>query len=98
MLRDTNEPIINEGINKIYELSEDEKLRQYLRAEQMAEYDYNSGMTHARNKGLAEGLAQGRAEGLAKGKAEGTNEMIGKMKQFGLSDEDIRKIINVKLK
>ena len=86
MLRDTNEPIINEGINKIYELSEDEKLRQYLRAEQMAEYDYNSGMTHARNKGLAEGLAKGKTE------------MIGKMKQFGLSDEDIRKIINVKLK
>ena len=45
-------------------------------------------------KGIAKGLAKGLAKGRAEGRAERDNEILARMKAFGLSDNDIKTILS----
>ena len=73
MLRETNVPIIQESVGKIYELSNDEQIREYVRQREKTRLDWNSDMYNAKLQGRAEGI-----EAVIKG-----------MRIAGISEEQI---------
>jgi predicted transposase/invertase (TIGR01784 family) len=82
-------------------ISRDEAEWARLESEYKYEVDRQSFIVGAHREGLAEGLAQGKAEGLAEGlvqgKAKGLAEAARKMKQHGLSPEEIREYTRLSL-
>jgi predicted transposase/invertase (TIGR01784 family) len=70
-------------------ISKDEVERAYLESKLKYELDWQSYMVEARQEGLAQGLAKGKAEGLV--------EAARKMKQHGLSHEEIREYTRLPL-
>ena len=64
----------------------------------MAKNDEIAALYHAREEGKAEGKAEGIAEGKAEGKVEGIEqtkqEWINKIKNSGLSQEEIDKLLS----
>ncbi|MBE6853047.1 MAG: hypothetical protein E7505_06180 [Ruminococcus sp.] len=90
MLQQTNNPAIQDGIRVIYELSEDEKVREMIRQREKAERDYNSGMADAR----AEGRIEGEQIGLARGEQIGLAKAAEQMRRSGLSEEQIKSILS----
>jgi predicted transposase/invertase (TIGR01784 family) len=85
-------PMIQKAYGVLAELSADEKMRIDAAAREKALKDYNSFLNAATRTGLAEGLAKGLAEGLAEGLAKGKVEAARKMKEEGLSSEQIKRI------
>ena len=83
----TENPMINKAIDAICQLNADEKLREQIRVQQKAEYDYGNDMTVARDEGRAEGLMEGRLETL--------KENAANMRVEGLDDETIARILRV---
>ncbi|MBR4752248.1 MAG: hypothetical protein IK077_10855 [Thermoguttaceae bacterium] len=89
--------MINKAIDAICQLNADEKLREQIRVQQKAEYDYGNGIAVARDEGMARGMARGMAKGMAKGRAEGRAEGIieekkasaKKLRQKGWTVEEI---------
>jgi predicted transposase/invertase (TIGR01784 family) len=65
-----------------------ELLRAYERYEKAAS-DWTSGMNGARREGWREGEQKGRREGEQKGRWEGQQEIVSKMKERGLSIDQI---------
>lgn len=68
---------IKNGLKVIYSLSEDEKIREYVRQREKAEMDYRSDMSYAK----------------AEGKAERDSELIAKWKAKGMTDEEIAELL-----
>lgn len=89
MLMNTENQAIKTGVQTIYELSEDEKLREYIRQRDKTIRDYDSSMANA----LARGIAKGRAEGEAKGRAEERNKLASNLKKMGMTEEQILNIL-----
>lgn len=85
MLMNTQNPAIQSGVQTIYELSEDEKLREYIRQRDKTIRDYNSSMANAE--------ARGRAEGEAKGRAEEQNRLANNLRKMGMTEEQIKQIL-----
>lgn len=85
MLRETNVPIIKESIGKIYELSSDEQIREYVRQREKARLDWNSDMYNAELRGEKRGIEKGKAEG----REEGIEAVIAGMRLAGISEEQI---------
>ncbi len=83
----TENPMINKAIDAICQLNADEKLREQIRVQQKAEYDYGNDMAVARDEGRAEGLMEGRLETL--------KENAANMRVEGLDDETIARILRV---
>ncbi len=83
---------IREAVNELEVISQDEIKRMEYNARQKAIWDYNTLM----EENFSRGILQGRAEGRAEGRANERAEMLDKMKAFGLSDDDIKKIFNIK--
>ncbi|MDE6708456.1 MAG: Rpn family recombination-promoting nuclease/putative transposase [Oscillospiraceae bacterium] len=71
-------------------ISQDEQKRLEYTARQKTLYDYNTLMEENYDKGLALGLAKGRTEG----KAEMEFELIKKWKAKGMTDEQIKELLN----
>ena len=94
VLKQTNVPIMNKAVNIIYDLSEDTKIREMARLREKALHDEASALANAENKGIEKGIsigeAKGRAEGEAKGRAEERNLLIEKMRQRGMSEDEIK--------
>ncbi len=82
---------IREAVDTLEVISQDEQKRLEYNARQKALWDYNTLMSENYIKGKAEGKAEGRAEG----RAERDNEILAKMKAFGLSDNDISRIFSI---
>ena len=78
-------------------ISKDEAERWRLMSEYKYELDMQSKRVHAERTGHAKGLAKGRAEGLAKGRAEGLAEAAPKLKNMGLSPEQIMEATGVEI-
>ncbi len=91
--------MINKAIDAICQLNADEKLREQLRVQQKAAYDYGNDIAVARDEGMAEGMAKGEARGMAKGLMEGRLEALkenaANMRAEGLDDEMIARILRV---
>ena len=80
MLETTGTEAIKNGVKVIYSLSEDEKIREYVRQREKAEMDYRSDMSYAKAEGKAEGIAEERKKLIAKWKAKGmTDEEIAEL-------------------
>ncbi len=80
----TTIPEVKKTIVMLRELSADEKVRQ--------EAFYREKRIHDE----ATALNGARKEGIEIGRAEGLNEMIEKMRKSGMSEEQIRSIIDIK--
>ena len=89
----TENPMINKAIDAICQLNADEKLREQIRVQQKAEYDYGNDIAVARDEGMARGMAKGMAKGRAEGRAEGIIEekkaSAKKLRQKGWTVEEI---------
>ena len=72
---------IKNGVKVIYSLSEDEKIREYVRQREKAEMDYRSDMSYAKAEGKAEGMAEER------------KKLIAKLKNKGMTDEEIAELL-----
>jgi predicted transposase/invertase (TIGR01784 family) len=70
--------IMTTAIEKLGEISADEKMRELYRAREKARLDMVSKLKYAERKGIekgrVEGKAEGREEGIEKGRAEGREE------------------------
>ncbi len=64
MLNATNVSAIQHGVKAIRSLSEDEKIREYVRQREKAIQDYYSDMAVAESRGEKRGRAEGRTEGI----------------------------------
>lgn len=74
MLNETKVEAIQSGVQVIYGLSGDAKIREYVRQREKAVQDYNSDMAVAKAEGRAEGAANERAKLIARWKAKGMTE------------------------
>ena len=74
----------------IYDTSEETRIKEIARLREKALHDEASALKNAK----AEGRAEGEAIGMVKGRAEGEASIIAKMKAFGMTEEQIRKIIH----
>ena len=100
----TTIPEVKKTIVMLRELSADEKVRQEAFYREKRIHDEATALNGARKEGIeigrAEGLAEGLSEGITKGRAEGLtegiNEMIEKMRKSGMSEEQIKSIIDIK--
>ena len=70
MLRETNVPIIQESVGKIYELSNDEQIREYVRQREKARLDWNSGIYNAELRGMEKVFDGMRAAGFTEEQIE----------------------------
>lgn len=86
VLKQTNVPIMNKAVNIIYDLSEDTKIREMARLREKALHDEASALANAKNEGKAEGITIGREEG----RTEERNSLIEKMRQRGMSEDEIK--------
>ncbi len=77
MLRYQNVPIINKSIEKVNILNGDDKIKEIARIREDAERDYNSLMDNAREEGREEGRA----------------EIIAKMMSKGITEEQIKELL-----
>ena len=84
----TTIPEVKKTIVMLRELSADEKVRQEAFYREKRIHDEATALNGARK----EGIEIGRAEGLT----EGINEMIEKMRKSGMSEEQIKSIIDIK--
>ena len=71
-----------------------QKIREIARLREKALHDEASALKNAKAEGRAEGEAIGMVKGRAEGRAEGEASIIAKMKAFGMTEEQIRKIIH----
>ena len=94
-------PEVNKTILIIRNLSGDEKIRQEAYYREKRLHDEATALGHARREGIAQGRAEGRAEGLTQGRAEGLTqgraetirEMTQRMRDRGMTDDEIKAIL-----
>lgn len=93
MLSNTQIPEIKKAVNVIREMSEDEKVREMVRLREKTMRDEASRMEDARNEGIAEGMTKGIAQGIAQERAN----IIKRMREVGVDEETIRKMLNMEI-
>ncbi len=89
MSEQTNIPIKQKAVRVIYDMSEDTKIREAARMREKMLHDEASALYNAEQKGRAEG----EIKGIAKGRAEERAEIINKMRSAGMTEEQIKSII-----
>ncbi len=92
MLKQAEVPAISKAIDGLYVMNDNDRLKELARMREKAMHDRASELEEA----ILTGEERGIAKGIAKGRAERDNEIFAKMKAFGLSDSDIKKIFNIK--
>jgi predicted transposase/invertase (TIGR01784 family) len=85
MLRNSNNEFISGCADRILAVNADDKLRVQAELREMARLDENTLIYSAHKKG--------RAEGRAEGKEERNNELIAKWKAKGMTDEEIKDLL-----
>ncbi len=81
MISQTNIPIMQKAVRVIYDMSEDTRIREAARMREKALHDEASALYNAKQEGKSEGREEGRTE------------IIEKMRQSGMTDEQIQAII-----
>ena len=77
------------AINKLQEISADERMREIYRAREKARLDMVSKIKYAENRGKREGIQEGIQEGRQEGRREGRREVAKKLLDIGLHLEQI---------
>ena len=91
MLEQTNVPIMQKAVRVIYDMSDDTRVKEIARLREKALHDEASALKNAKEEGEAIGEKRGRAEERALAQAR-ENNAIQKMRELGLSEEQIRAI------
>ena len=79
MLRTAEMSALDRAIDDLYNMNNNERLKELARMREKAMHDKASELEEA----------------IQKGRAERDNEILAKMKAFGMSDSDISKILNI---
>ena len=95
MLEQTNVKEIQEAVLILREMSADEKMKELARRRELALHDRITDLEVSRQEGLEEGMQKGRAEGRQEGKLETINAIAEKMRQKGMSEEEINALLNI---
>ena len=82
-------PEIRKAVDTLYKISTDEKARAVYELRMKSWRDQQSALHYARTEGLTEGLAKGRTEEK--------HEIAQKMKDRGLSAEDIMAVTGIRI-
>ena len=90
-------PEIRKAVDTLYKISTDKKARAVYELRMKSWRDQQSALHYATTKGLTEGLSKGRAEGIAEGRTEEKHEIAQKMKDRGLSAEDIMAVTGIRI-
>lgn len=90
MIRQVNDPVLNKAVRVIIDMSRDTQIRENARIREKALHDEAFYMQGAR----AEGRAEGEKIGIEKERAE----MLSAMKELGISDADIERLIKLREK
>ena len=85
MLQQTEVQPIQKAVMIIHQMSDDEKIQELARLREKALHDEASALSTARREGHAEGLAEGRDER--------EEELIKSMRENGIPEDQIQKII-----
>lgn len=85
MLNQTGVPEIQKAVVILHEMSLDEEVQEMARLREKWILDENSALGNARRAGVKEGLEKGKKEGL--------DEAAQKMRDSGMSEEQIREIL-----
>ena len=96
---------IREAREQLEKIRADKELMEKIRLQELAEWDYNTGMANARREGETAGLAEGKSIGLAEGRKNEkiitAKKMLAKninietiMELTELSREEIEKLYN----
>ena len=90
---------IRKAVDTLYKISTDEKARAVYELRMKSWRDQQSALHYATTKGRTEGRTEGLTEGLVKGREEGRteekHEIAQKMKDRGLSAEDILAVTGI---
>ena len=96
---DVQEKISTPAVLEAFEMARLESLpdavREMYNAEESEYERYSIHTQEAMEKGMEKGRAEGRAEGMEKGRAEEKAKTFQMMKIEGMSDEKIKKILNL---
>ena len=84
---------IKEAKEKWRKITADEKIRDRALRLEIAELDRNTELKYARKEGLEEGMKEGMKEGIK----EGEKNIIKKMKEKNLTDEEIMELTGLSL-
>ena len=103
MLRNTNIAPIQKAVFIIEEMSADETVQEMARLREKALHDEATALGHAERNGMKKGMEIGEEKGMKKGreigKEEGAQakeaEMIEKMKKSGMTDGQIKAILDI---
>ena len=101
MLQQTEVQPIQKAVMIIHQMSDDEKIQELARLREKALHDEASALSTARKEGREQGRAEGHAEGRAEGSAEGRkqgrdereDELVKRMRENGIPEDQIQKII-----
>ena len=97
MLRTAEMSALDRAIDDLYNMNNNEKLKELARMREKAMHDKASELEEAiqtgEERGLAKGRAEGRAEGEAMGIAKGRADLLALMAADGVPEEIIRKYI-----
>ena len=85
MLQQTEVQPIQKAVMIIHQMSDDEKIQELARLREKALHDEASALSTARREGQAEGRAEGRDER--------EEELIKSMRENGIPEDQIQKII-----
>ena len=98
MLQQTEVQPMQKAVMIIHQMSDDEKIQELARLREKALHDEASALSTARKHDEASALStarkEGRAEGLAVGRDEREKELVKSMRENGILEEQIRKIIS----
>lgn len=98
MLQQTGVKSIQDAVVVLHKMSADEKTRELAEMREKALHIEATEKSYARAEGEAVGLKKGRAEGeaigLKKGERKKEAEILAKMRKSGLSEEQIKAILN----
>ena len=93
MLQQTEVQPIQKAVMIIHQMSEEEKLQELARLREKALHDEASALSTARKEGREQGRAEGRAEGREQGRDEREDELVKRMRENGIPEDQIQKII-----
>ena len=77
---------MEETVNVVFDMSDDTRIREIARLREKAMHDEASALGNAKREGIEEGRAEGRTEGV--------EEVINKMRKSGMTEEQIKQILN----
>jgi predicted transposase/invertase (TIGR01784 family) len=92
MIAEAKVDVIDKAVDVIKDMSEDTRIREMARHREKMLHDEASLMRSAREEGIAVGIA----EGVSKGRAEERETWIANLARFGMSEEDIIKVMSMK--